>query len=167
MLGNQVDYYQNLARQIAEEGHEIGNHSKSHSNLKNMNLEQIRNELDFTNNKIKEATGITPKLIRPPYGSYNDSVIKYAKDHDDSIILWSVDSLDWKSRNAKSVNQVVQSTITNGAIVLMHDIHQETADALPQLLTALEAEGYQFVTVSQLLEWKEENGVGPHFGSIK
>ncbi|MBS4202390.1 polysaccharide deacetylase family protein [Bacillus sp. FJAT-49732] len=167
MLGTQVDYYPDLALEIAEEGHEIGNHSKSHPNLRNMGIQQIKEELDYTTNKIKEATGITPKLIRPPYGSYNDSVIKYAKDHDDSIILWSVDSLDWKSRNAKAVNDVVQKEITNGAIVLMHDIHQETADALPQLLTALESEGYQFVTVSQLLEWKEENGVGPHFGSIK
>ncbi|MBS4220698.1 polysaccharide deacetylase family protein [Bacillus sp. FJAT-49711] len=167
MLGVQVDYYPELAREIAKEGHEIGNHSKSHPNLRNMSKEQIRKELDYTNNKIKEATGIVPKLIRPPYGSYNDFVIKYAKDHDDSIILWSVDSLDWKSRNAKAVNDVVQKEISNGAIVLMHDIHQETANALPQLLTALELEGYQFVTVSQLLDWEEKNGVGPHFGSIK
>ena len=123
--------------------------------------------MNYTKEKIVEATGITPRLLRPPYGAYNDHFLTYAKDYGDSIILWSVDSLDWKSRNAFSVKKKVESSVAPGGIVLMHDIHPSTADALPSLLTQLEKEGYQFVTVSQLLNWKKEQGIGPHFGSLK
>ncbi|MBD8005439.1 polysaccharide deacetylase family protein [Bacillus norwichensis] len=167
MLGNQVDFYPELARKVAEDGHEIGNHSKSHPNLSKLGLEKIKEEMNYTKEKIVEATGITPRLLRPPYGAYNDHFLTYAKDNGDSIILWSVDSLDWKSRNAFSVKKKVESSVAPGGIVLMHDIHPSTADALPSLLTQLEKEGYQFVTVSQLLNWKKEQGIGPHFGSLK
>lgn len=163
MLGNQVDYYPDLAREVAEEGHEIGNHSKSHPLFTKMSFAKIKEQLDFTKAKIKEATGITPHLLRPPYGAFNEQVLKYARENGDSIILWSVDSLDWKNRNAVSVNKIVQNNVNPNGIVLMHDIHPTTADALPQLLTALEQEGYQFVTVSQLLNLKNENGEGPYF----
>lgn len=167
MLGNQVDFYPELARKVAEEGHEIGNHSKSHPNLSKLGSDKIKQEMDYTREKIEEATGITPHLLRPPYGAYNDKFVAYAKEHEASIILWSVDSLDWKIRNAYSVKNKVESNVAPGGIVLMHDIHVSTADALPELLTKLEKEGYQFVTVSQLLNWREEQGAGPHFGSLK
>ncbi|GIN21491.1 polysaccharide deacetylase family protein [Siminovitchia fordii] len=167
MLGNQVDYYPELARKVAEEGHEIGNHSKSHPNLSKLGPKKIKEEMDYTKDKIAEATGITPHLLRPPYGAYNDHFVEYSKENGDSIILWSVDSLDWKIRNAFSVKKKVESSVAPGGIVLMHDIHPSTGDSLPNLLTQLEQEGYQFVTVSQLLNWKEEQGTGPHFGSLK
>ncbi|MFS0646329.1 polysaccharide deacetylase family protein [Siminovitchia sp. 179-K 8D1 HS] len=165
MLGNQVDYYPNLARKVAEEGHEIGNHSKSHPDLSKMRPGKMKEEMNYTKEKIKEATGIAVNLIRPPYGAYNDDLKDYAKANGDSIILWSVDSTDWKIRNARSVKKMVQSAVSPGGIVLMHDIHPSTADALPELLTALENEGYQFVTVSELLGLKQEKGIGPFFGS--
>ncbi|VEF46211.1 polysaccharide deacetylase [Bacillus freudenreichii] len=167
MLGNQVDYYPELARQVAEEGHEIGNHSKSHPNLSKLGLNKIKEEMDDTKEKIEEATGITPDVFRPPYGAYNDKFMEYAIENDASIILWSVDSLDWKIRNAFSVKNKITNNVAPGGIVLMHDIYASTADALPDLLTELEKQGYQFVTVSQLLNWKEEQGAGPHFGRLK
>ncbi len=167
MLGNQVDYYPDLARKVVEEGHEIGNHTKSHPNLSKMSDVNIKKELDYTNEKIKEVTGVSPSLIRPPYGIYNDNVIKYAKENNQSIILWSVDSLDWKNRNGSAIQKIVQNEITPGAIVLLHDIHSTTADALPKLLKTLKQAGYQFITVSQLLDWKGKNGISLYYGSTK
>ncbi|NBJ71192.1 MULTISPECIES: polysaccharide deacetylase family protein [Clostridia] len=167
MLGSQVDYYPDLARKVVEEGHEIANHTNSHPNLSKMSDAIIKKELDYTNEKIKEVTGISPSLIRPPYGIYNDNVIKYAKENNQSTILWSVDSLDWKNRNGSAIQKIVQNEITPGAIVLLHDIHSTTADALPKLLKTLKQAGYQFITVSQLLDWKGKNGISLYYGSTK
>ncbi|MFD1705160.1 polysaccharide deacetylase family protein [Siminovitchia sediminis] len=167
MLGKQVNNHPELARKVVEEGHEIGNHSKSHPNLAKLGPSQIKAEMEYTKKKIEEATGVTPYLIRPPYGAYNDYLIQYAKDHGSPVILWSVDSLDWKIRNAWSVKYKIENGISPGGIVLMHDIHSTTADALPHLLSQLAKEGYQFVTVSQLLQWQEQTGTGPHFGIVK
>lgn len=80
--------------------------------------------------------------------------------------MWSVDSLDWKSRNAAAVNEKVMSNVAPGSIVLLHDIHASTADALPQLLTSLGKQGYQMVTVSQLLELRNKKDIGPYYGKI-
>ena len=81
--------------------------------------------------------------------------------------MWSVDSLDWKTKNATSISHEILSTTTNGSIILMHDIHDATADALPSVLKNLKEKGYSFVTVSQLLEWRGDTGIGPHYGSYK
>ncbi|MBU5267686.1 polysaccharide deacetylase family protein [Virgibacillus proomii] len=167
MLGNQVDYYPDLARKVIEDGHEIGNHTRSHPNLSKMSEAYIKKELEYTNEKIEEVTGVTPRLIRPPYGIYNDNVVECAKENNQSIILWSVDTLDWKNRNGSAIQKIVQNESTPGAIVLLHDIHSTTADALPKLLKTLKQAGYQFITVSQLLDWKEKEGVSLYYGSRK
>ena len=90
-------------------------------------------------------------------------IVEYAKTNGYSTILWSVDSLDWKSRNASAINRMVTQHITNGSIVLMHDIHAATADALPQLIQTLQTEGYQFATVSELLSIGSESSNGVYF----
>lgn len=166
MLGKQVETYSTVAKQVAEAGHEIANHSSGHLDLTKLSNETIKQEINETNNKIEKVTGLNPTLVRPPYGAYNDIVINFANNNGDSIILWSVDSLDWKSRNASAVIETVTRNVTNGSIVLLHDIHASTADALPQLLESLGNQGYQFITVSDLLALQEENGVGPHFGKV-
>ncbi|MDN6161881.1 MAG: polysaccharide deacetylase family protein, partial [Atopostipes sp.] len=164
MLGNQVDYYPSLVKEVLNDGHEIGNHSKSHKDLTHLSSEQIRKEIQSTNQSIQEASGgYLPKSLRPPYGAVNDSVEDFAGEFKLPIVMWSVDSLDWKSRNPEAINQEVMANIHPGAIVLLHDIHPTTADALPTLLTNLENEGYEFVTVSQLLEFAELEGFGPHY----
>src|SRR5699024_3361120 len=130
MLGNQVDYYPDIAYRTMKEGHEVANHSKSHPDFSRLSIEKMKNELDYTTEKIKEATGHPPKFIRPPYGAYTDEVVAYAGVLKQPVVLWSVDSLDWKSRNPNAIKQEVVSHVSPGAIVLMHDIHSETADAL-------------------------------------
>lgn len=163
MLGVQVEYYPDMAKKVAEAGHEIANHSESHPNLAKMNLNAVRQQVTKASDRIEAATGVKPTLFRPPYGAINDSVRQVMKEQKTSMILWSVDSLDWKSKNAQAVNKEVMQHVRPGSIVLMHDIHASTADALPQLLESLKKQGYQFVTVSQLLSLNEFKGIGPYF----
>lgn len=163
MLGNHVDYYSELTSQIAEAGHEIGNHSRSHPDFSKISPKQMKDEIDYTDKQIKEVTGQSSIYMRPPYGAYNDNFLDYAKENNYSVILWSVDSQDWKSKDPKSINTIVQNNVKPGSIVLLHDIHPTTADALPTLMTSLESKGYEFVTVSELLALREENNVGPHY----
>ncbi|MFJ7406145.1 MULTISPECIES: polysaccharide deacetylase family protein [unclassified Lysinibacillus] len=164
MLGNRVEMYPNIAAQVAAEGHEIANHTFSHPNLKKLTHKEMIEEIDKTNNIIEMATGITSTLFRPPYGVYNQDILNYTTSNNYTTILWSVDSLDWKSRNPITIKKEILSNVTNRSVVLMHDIHTATAEALPELLMSLKKEGYEFVTVSELLTLKEEK-VDPYFGN--
>ncbi|GIN11041.1 peptidoglycan-N-acetylmuramic acid deacetylase PdaC [Shouchella clausii] len=164
MLGSQVEYYPELSNKVMEAGHEIGNHTMNHPDLTALEFNQIIEEMQQSNDIIEKATGRATTLFRPPYGASNGNVEQIASGMGNSLVMWSVDSLDWKSRDAVAVNEEVMSNVSPGSIVLMHDIHPSTADALPQLLTSLEEQGYQMVTVSQLLELWDEKGVGPHYG---
>ena len=164
MLGNQVEKYPDLAKQVADYGHEIGNHTYSHPNLKKLTTEEMMEEIHRTNEIITLTTGIKPTSFRPPYGIYTDEVLHYTKQNGYSTILWSVDSLDWKSRNASAINHTVTQHTTNGSIILMHDIHAATADALPQLIQTLQAKGYQFITVSTFLSIQHQSSNVIYFG---
>ncbi|MCM3090848.1 MULTISPECIES: polysaccharide deacetylase family protein [unclassified Cytobacillus] len=164
MLGSQAQFYPALASQVAEEGHEIGNHSNSHADLSSLGAKEIRKEMEEASAKIKEASGQLPATVRPPYGAMNEDVKKIAGMAQTPLILWSVDSLDWKTLNAQSIKKIVKANAVPGSIVLMHDIHMPTAQALPELLTYLEKEGYEFITVSQLLSLQEQEVTGTFFG---
>ncbi len=166
MLGSQVEYYPSLANKVEEAGHDIGNHTMNHQDLSILDSNKIKEEAQKSSRIIEKATGQKPTLLRPPYGAWNDSVKRVTKEMGVPMVMWSVDSLDWKSRNAAAVNEEVMSNVAPGSIVLLHDIHPSTADALPQLLSSLEEQGYQMVTVSQLLELWDEKGVGPYYGKI-
>ncbi|MDV2884722.1 polysaccharide deacetylase family protein [Alkalihalophilus pseudofirmus] len=162
MLGIQAQYYPSLVQAVAAEGHEIGNHSMNHPDLTSINDEKVRGELEQTNIHIKEAVGFSPATMRPPYGAYNELLVDVMKDAGTPIILWSIDSLDWKSRDKDKIAQRVLEDIHDGAIVLMHDIHQATAAALPIILESLHEQGYEFVTVSELL-YQRADEIGPHY----
>lgn len=164
MLGSQVEYYPSLANQVDDAGHEIGDHTMNHQDLSVLGLDQIQEEVQQSSTIIEKAIGMTPVLLRPPYGASNADVEQIASNLGHPLIMWSVDSLDWKNRNAEVVHENVMSNVASGSIVLLHDIHHSTAEALPQLLNSLEEQGYQMVTVSQLLELWDEKGVGPYYG---
>lgn len=166
MLGSQVDYYPKLVKQVAENGHEIGNHTESHKDLTTLSPSEVRQELSISRDKLTEITGQAPNLIRPPYGAYDKNLVQIAHENQESIILWSVDSLDWQSRHPVTINETILESTIPGSIVLMHDIHQSTADALPILLSTLQKEGFEFITISQLLDLQNEQGVGPHYGEV-
>ncbi|MBK3495505.1 polysaccharide deacetylase family protein [Viridibacillus sp. YIM B01967] len=147
MLGSQAMYNQKLAKKVADAGHEIGNHSFSHANLKNLSNAKIKSELTRTNQEIKNVTGKNPTLFRPPYGSVDKRVRAQTNL---PCILWDVDTLDWKYRNAKSLLTMIKMYAGNGDIILMHDIHPTTAQGLDAVLAYLQKQGFEFVTVSEL-----------------
>jgi len=153
-----------LKRAIAE-GHEIGNHSWSHPVLSKMAYDAVHSELQRTNDVIQQATGIKPTLMRPPYGAITaEQKDRIHKDFGYEIILWDVDPLDWKiikgetaaERSARVENVILHGNkdehgARNGSIILSHDIHATTVDAMPDTLTQLLAKGFKFVTVSELI----------------
>lgn len=137
-----------ILQRIVSEGHQIGNHTWNHRSLPSLSLAQIRREIDRTDTVITEAVGSSAALLRPPYGARNSAVDRAAKA---PVILWDVDTLDWKHRNtAKVVKAAVQQS-TPGSIVLMHDIHSSTVDAIPAVISGLKAKGYTLVTVGELM----------------
>lgn len=147
MLGNRVDFYPETAKKVAEKGHEIGNHTWDHKDLTILDREEINEEINRTTTVIKQAIGQKPTAFRPPYGAMNDIV----KDSTDvPIVLWTIDTLDWKSHDAEAVLKIVQSNVKDGSIILMHDIHKSTVEAVALVLKYLKDEGFEFVTVSEL-----------------
>lgn len=164
MLSQNAKNYPDIAKQVADAGHEVANHSVTHANLNTLGNSRIEEEVTVSLKQIEEATDVTPTSFRPPYGEFNQTVIDHAENSDQAIIMWSVDTLDWKFREAKSILEHTKQ-VTNGSIVLMHDIHQTTADALPQIMEYLSNEGFEFVTVAELLPLIEGEGVGPYYGN--
>lgn len=151
-LGQNVTLYPQVIKREADLGMEIGSHSWSHPNLKQLSDKKVKEQLDRTNNALKKACGQTSSVFRPPYGNTSKAVEKYAKA---PVILWSVDTLDWKSKNAKSVESVVKGVKNlDGRVILMHSIYDSTAQAVEHLVPWLLDQGYQLVTVSELLEYK-------------
>jgi peptidoglycan/xylan/chitin deacetylase (PgdA/CDA1 family) len=136
-----------LARMVAE-GHEVGNHTWNHRSLTSLSSAQIQREIDRTNAAIAKAVDQPATLMRPPYGAHNSISDRLAST---PVILWDVDTLDWKHRNTEKVVDAAISQTTPGSIVLMHDIHSSTVAAVPKILAGLRAKGYTFVTVTELM----------------
>ncbi|MCG7335463.1 polysaccharide deacetylase family protein [Sporosarcina sp. ACRSM] len=147
MLGSRVEYYPEIAKHVADAGHELGNHTWTHPDLTKAGLDKIDKEIERTSSIIEEVTGIKSTSFRPPYGAVNSTV---RSQTDLPVVLWDVDTLDWKHRNAEQLLVNVQNSVKDGSIILMHDIHQATADGLDAVLTYLQSEGFTFVTVSEL-----------------
>ena len=142
-----------LRRAIAE-GHEIGSHTYSHPDLRRLPESELREELQKTAEAL-DVFGVSPRLFRPPGGCCGEKVIACAKDASLDVILWTVDTCDWRGVTAKAIGSAVKKELRPGGIILMHDYISgvsHTAEALRQILPALLDEGYTFVTVSELLE---------------
>ncbi|WP_143658604.1 polysaccharide deacetylase family protein [Streptomyces sp. IMTB 2501] len=146
-VGQNVSAHPDLVRAEAKAGHEIGNHSWNHPDLTRLSPEQVASQLDRTNAAIKAATGELPAVFRPPYGAVNQTVRSATTM---SPVLWNVDSEDWRCRDAAKVAQTVIGKVRPNAVVLMHDIHATSVEAVPGILRTLTARGYHFVTVSHL-----------------
>jgi peptidoglycan/xylan/chitin deacetylase (PgdA/CDA1 family) len=153
VIGQNVADYPQIVQRAAREGHEIGNHSWSHPYLAKMSDDAVRRELHRTDDAISNATGTRPTLLRPPYGSLSTRQKHWIhEEFGYEIILWDVDPLDWKRPGPMTVcNRIVKET-RPGSIVLSHDIHPGTVEAMPATLNQLEAKGFKFVTVSELIK---------------
>jgi peptidoglycan-N-acetylglucosamine deacetylase len=152
VLGEMVAEHPEILARAAQEGHEIASHSWSHPNFAKMSQENIRSQLQRTEDEIKSATGKRPTLFRPPYGSITEHQKKWIHDqYGYDIILWDVDPLDWKRPGPAVVRNRILKETRAGSIVLSHDIHPGTIEAMPSTFDELEAKGFKFVTVSELL----------------
>ncbi|GAA2214879.1 hypothetical protein GCM10009850_103460 [Nonomuraea monospora] len=136
-------------RRIVDDGHEIGNHSWSHPPLAELPDEAVKKELKHTENIVQRLTGVRMRVMRPPYGSTDDDVAAETRREGLAQILWNVDTLDWQDRVATTVAKRAGAA-QPGSIVLLHDIHRSTVDAVPAMLDTLGKKGYTFVTVSEL-----------------
>ena len=151
MQGQNASYYPEVVKRIYNEGHELGNHTWDHKNLKNLSEAEIAEEVNSAADTIQSITGARPPVVRPPYGGYNDTVKAVVKE---PLIRWSVDSEDWSSRDANVIVPLVLSEVEDGDIILFHDIHETTTPAIEQLVPELISQGYQIVSVSELFAGK-------------
>ncbi|MBQ0140835.1 MAG: polysaccharide deacetylase family protein [Kurthia sp.] len=148
ILGQQAKAYPAIVKQIYTAGHELGNHSYSHPDLSMLNEAKIKSEINLTNKYIQAASGHKPTVFRPPYGARNDQVTKLAKL---PTVLWTVDTLDWQNHQTKSILANINAEKSKYTIVLMHDIHMTSAEALPYVIEQLKKDHYTFVTASEML----------------
>src|ERR1700722_3000531 len=152
LIGQNAASNPDLVRRILADGHEVGNHSWTHPQLSKLSDDRVTAEITKTQDAIKEASGFTPTLLRPPYGAITARQREWIENRFGlNIILWSVDPLDWKRPGASVITQRILSQVRPGAIILSHDIHKQTIDAMPATLDGLISKGYKFVTVSQLI----------------
>ena len=152
VVGQCVAEYPAIVARAAREGHEIANHSWSHPNLGKMSDEGVKRELQKTDDAIKAASGVRPTLLRPPYGSI--TARQKAWIHDTlgyRTIIWDVDPLDWKRPGVSVVTSRIVNETRPGSIILAHDIHPPTIEAMPATFEQLQTKGFKFVTVSELL----------------
>lgn len=158
MLGEQVERLPDVARRVHEAGHEIGTHTYDHDNLRSLDRAAAAKEISAGMTAITEATGVTPDLFRPPYGSSDETIRELAADHGLSEIMWDVDTLDWKDRDSAGVAGRVFGGVTSGSIVLFHDTRPTTVDAIPAIVIGLRMAGYTLVPVGTLLDGLLEPG---------
>jgi len=152
VIGENVAEHPEVVARAAREGHEIGNHSWSHPNFGKMSDESVRRQLQQTDDAIKNATGKRPTLMRPPYGSITTREKRWIHDEFGyDIILWDVDPYDWKRPGPAVVRARILKETRPGSIVLSHDIHPGTIEAMPSTFDELQAKGFKFVTVSELI----------------
>ncbi len=146
-----AEKYPGFVKKIDESGCEIGTHSSTHSYMSKLNAEGIKSELSTSSQAIKDVTGKEVELFRPPYGDYDDELIKTASELGYYTIQWDVDSLDWKDLSASDIAMRVINGAKNGSIILMHNNGLHTAEAVPVILETLKNRGYSFVPVGELI----------------
>ncbi|MEG1059126.1 MAG: polysaccharide deacetylase family protein [Clostridia bacterium] len=153
VVGNNASKYPKILKNIIAQGSQIGNHSLTHTQLTKLNANKINEEINGTRDIVYKATKTYPDIIRPPYGSVNQTVQSTTKQ---PLILWNIDTLDWKTRDKqKTINSVI-SNAKDGSIVLMHDLYPTSKDAAVSIIDILSKKGYQLVTISELFSTKNK-----------
>lgn len=151
VLGQWAEKYPDVIKRIADEGHDVANHSDTHPHITSLSYEEIKNEIKNANEKIETISGKKNDLFRAPYGEYNDNVIKAAEELGFYTIQWDVDSLDWKNPGKDAIINRVVDKCKNGSIILMHNGTEQTANALPDMIKKLKEKGFEFVPTSELI----------------
>ena len=159
LIGEQAQMYPELVQMIGAEGHQVGNHTWGHVCLQDLNTANALAEVERADAVLQTILGPGDYWVRPPYGLVDQAFIQQLSV---PVIKWSVDPRDWESRNTQAVVDAVMETVTDGSIVLLHDIYDTSVEAAFQIIDLLEPQGYRFVTVEQLLRIK---GIEPQAGT--
>ena len=146
-----MNTYASEMHRMVNEGHEVGNHTMNHKILTKIGAGEIAAQIEKCNQAVQNVTGIRPRTVRLPGGGKNSTVLANISQ---PIILWNLDTLDWKHRNAATSVQKVLSSVKDGDVILMHELYTASADAACQLIPELTARGYQLVTVSELAQYR-------------
>ena len=152
-VGEWVTRNPEAVKAFYENGHEIGNHSATHPAFSKLSREEIRKEIGDCNNEIKKITGKSPKTVRAPSGDYDNKSLEITESLGMKMIQWDVDSLDYKGLSTDEIYNRITGKVQNGSIVLFHNGVKNTPEALDKILTKLKKDGYEFVTVSELIYW--------------
>jgi peptidoglycan-N-acetylglucosamine deacetylase len=155
VIGSCVQRYPDVVRQAFQAGHEIGNHSWSHPVLTRLSTAAVTDELAKTDALLVDINGYLPDTIRPPYGAMNDGVRAVGLPR--PMMLWDVDTNDWRSRDTASVQHGAVSS--RGGIVLMHDIYSTTVAAVPEIIREYKTRGFRFVTISNYIQWQANDAI--------
>jgi len=154
LLGENMEKYPHLVRQIASEGHVIGNHTYSHPKLPEISDEAYHLEIEKADRLIQDLAGYKPRFFRPTYGAINESQVAWASHQGMMIIQWSIDTLDWQGLSAEAITKTVEANILPGSIILQHNADgvplQGSVDALDLMIPALQQKGARFVTLSDM-----------------
>ena len=151
MVGNWATKFPEAVKKIADSGNEIANHSYSHPHVSNLNYEKNVEEINRCSDIIHKIIGNATSLYRGPYGEYNDTVIKAAKDNNHIMIQWDIDSLDYKGLTEEQMWERIEPKLQNGSIILMHNGTENTALSLDTIIKNIKEKGYNLVTVSELI----------------
>ena len=151
VVGEWVDKFPESVKALHDAGHSIQNHSNTHKHYPKLSRDEIIKDLNACNDKIEKVTGVRPTLARPPYGDYDNAVIEAVNAAKMTSVQWDVDSLDWKDLTASEMYQKVVPKVRNGSIILFHNAAKHTPEALPAIIEALQKDGYQLVTLDELL----------------
>lgn len=153
MTGEWVEKYPECVKLLVEKGHDLGNHSATHPDMTKLSKSQQKEQILKVHNVVKELTGYEMELFRPPYGAYNNDVIRSCYEVNYFPIQWDVDSLDWKDYDAATIisNVCNHKALGNGSIILCHNGAKHTAEALDEMLSNLKKQGYEIVPISELI----------------
>lgn len=158
VLGQQVKYFPDFAKRIVSDGHTIANHTWNHPELSKLTTSDVIQQVKSTTKEIKTVTGVKTDLFRPPYGDYTAADLRVLKERGYKLVLWSVDTKDFSGKSAEDILAIVHRDKSPGGIVLQHNVKplegrlDGTVEALPQIIDQLHEEGYEFVTVDNLIK---------------
>jgi peptidoglycan/xylan/chitin deacetylase (PgdA/CDA1 family) len=153
--GQYVKSRPQYVKRMVAEGHELGNHSYSHPDFTKIEPGAIRSEIQKTQDAVKKAAGVEPKLLRPPYGLADLQVSDIAAEFGMPMILWTGGSQDWATKNVEAIKKKTLEVAKPGGIILMHDWVKQTVDAMPSIVKTLQNKGYHLVTVSDIVKNEE------------
>ncbi|MFV2145852.1 polysaccharide deacetylase family protein [Isoptericola sp. G70] len=155
MVGDNVARRPEIARAVVDGGHLVANHTWNHPQLTGLDDAEVRDELRRTQDAVTDATGFTPFLLRPPYGDVDGRVRSISTRTGLDVVLWSLDSRDWESRDAREIRRRVRAEVEPGSNILLHDIHATSVDAVPKIIDDLRDEDYVLVTAELLVDRDE------------